>query len=160
MIEQHLWAEFSNAEDAFFGFRAKLSQSEEFGAVISQALQSPPPDCERALRLLACVVLERSLVVQLLPLVIELTVDGPTRSMDLASRVLLQLYEVHEVRSVIADRLEKYLGTGDYFLLRRVAQLLADHHLTDLLKTFVTRCRVHGDPDIREIAEDFSSEYE
>ena len=154
-MNHDIWEDYSLAEDVFYAKRMELFASKDFESRLASALRSPEGS-ERALRVLLDARVDHSFALSVLSELIELAVSGPTRSLDLASQVLARQFSDDEVRSSISEMIENYYKSSDYFLLRRLAQVLRDHHLDDLLLTLVSNCRNHDDPDIREISDDFS----
>jgi hypothetical protein len=148
------WEAYAFAEDAFYSARAALVADVAFRSQLSEALRSPE-EAERALRLLSSIGVNHEFALTLLPNIIDLAVDGPMRSLALASQVLAEHFSDEEVLAEVSKLVGRYLATNDYFLIRRLAQVLVDHHLYDLLATTVTFCRAHDDFDVREVADDF-----
>lgn len=151
------WDQYCAAECAYYIQRKHLVEHPDFIQAVAKALASTS-DSDVALRLMLEVPLQSDALPKILPLVIELAIDGPVRNMSIAATVLKKYTEnVALIRQAIELNMPRYLGSRDDFLLRRLAQILRDLEIHDLLADLLIWCRNQHEEEINEIASDFHS---
>lgn len=95
----------------------------------------------------------------LIPIVIDISIDGNIDNISIAREILIKLKENKIVRNKLSSMLDDYLDSFDYFIYRRIAELLLDLNYPDLKIKLMFRCKESEDEDLVEIYNDYIEKY-
>ena len=149
--DQDLWAAIVAADQQLARVRAEFYQDAEARhEVLLAALQGSNWDCGAALAYLEALPDD---VPELLDQLVE---HAMSHRWALAARRAIAAGWSEKVAPVLRQIIERRLGTADPDDYRRIAELLLHLGEREGLRMLVESARKKDDPDIREVADDFS----
>lgn len=158
MFYSNEWLLYRKAEDKYFSCRYAFMQDEETMVNDLSIALSQAGDNETALRLLVETLPKVSVVLSLLPKVVDAAIDSSNLNTIKLSKDLLYIYKDEPlIRNSIQTLLSNYFAENDDWHYRRIAELYNFLNYKEELIGFVELCRANDNVDIQEVGNDFRS---
>ncbi|PIT53128.1 hypothetical protein BHC44_06615 [Snodgrassella alvi] len=91
----------------------------------------------------------------LIPIIIDISVDGNIDNIPIARDILIKFKENKIVKNKLCSMLDNYLDSFDDFIYRRLAELLLYLNFSDLKIKLMNKCLKSNNNDLIEIYQDF-----
>jgi len=95
----------------------------------------------------------------LIPVIIDIAVDGNVDNLPFAKEILIKNANNNVVRKKLTSIFDSLLNSQDEYIYRRVAELLVFLNYNDLRNRLMDKCKNSENEDIVEIYTDFISQY-
>jgi len=150
------WHVLRAAETLLFASRTYLRNRNDFISNMTTALNMLSEQ-GAALRLMIYDRFIDSELTILMPIVIDIAVEGNVDSLVIARGVLSRYKNRKVVRSIFENMVDKYFSAHDDWTYRRLAELLVEVGYGDILKKLMFLCKNNGTTEFLEIYEDYSN---
>lgn len=150
------WLRFRKSEDEYFYCRHAFMQNNETVVNDISTALALADDNETALRFLLEMTPKTSVIILLLPKVVEIAIDSTNlNAIKLSRDILLHYKNEPFVRSNINTCLGSYIAGNDDWHYRRIAELYKLLNYNEELVAFITLCQESDNIEIREVGDDF-----
>ncbi|MBA0159215.1 hypothetical protein [Pectobacterium versatile] len=95
----------------------------------------------------------------LIPIIIDIAVDGNIDNFSFARDILIKNSKNSAVRNSLTSIFDELISSRDEYIYRRVAELLVFLNYNDLRKKLMDECKKDNNNDIKEIYADFINKY-
>jgi hypothetical protein len=95
----------------------------------------------------------------LIPIIIDIAVDGNIDNFSFARDILIKNSKNSAVRNSLTSIFDELISSRDEYIYRRVAELLFFLNYNDLRKKLMDECKKDNNNDIKEIYADFINKY-
>ncbi|MFJ5318482.1 hypothetical protein [Pectobacterium versatile] len=95
----------------------------------------------------------------LIPIIIDIAVDGNIDNFSFARDILIKNSKNSAVRNSLTSIFDELISSRDEYIYRRVAELLVFLNYNDLRKKLMDECKRDNNNDIKEIYADFINKY-
>ncbi|MFJ5332433.1 hypothetical protein [Pectobacterium versatile] len=95
----------------------------------------------------------------LIPIIIDIAVDGNIDNFSFARDILIKNSKNSAVRNSLTSIFDELIASRDEYIYRRVAELLVFLNYNDLRKKLMDECKRDNNNDIKEIYADFINKY-
>ncbi|ASY75416.1 hypothetical protein [Pectobacterium polaris] len=96
---------------------------------------------------------------KLIPIIIDIAVDGNIDNFSFARDILIKNSKNNAVRNRLTSVFDELLASHDEYIYRRVAELLVFLNYNDLRRKLMNECKKDNNDDIKEIYTDFINKY-
>lgn len=91
----------------------------------------------------------------LIPIIIDISIDGNVDNIPIARDILIKLKENKIVKNKLCNMLDNYLDSFDDFIYRRLAELVLYLNFSDLRMKLMNKCKKSNNNELIEIYKDF-----
>jgi len=144
-----------SAETVLFASRYYLRKRNDFIENIVLALETLPEQ-GTALRLMRDDEFNDSELPELIPIVVDIAIDGNIDNQVIARQVLLKYRGKKVVRDIFYAVVDKYFSILNEFICRGLAKLSVEAGFDDVFAKLMSICKNNDNSDIAEIYDDFS----
>ncbi|ASN83545.1 hypothetical protein D5073_21780 [Pectobacterium versatile] len=95
----------------------------------------------------------------LIPIIIDIAVDGNIDNFSFARDILIKNSKNSAIRNSLTSIFDELISSRDEYIYRRVAELLVFLNYNDLRKKLMDECKRDNNNDIKEIYADFINKY-
>ncbi|PWD59505.1 hypothetical protein [Pectobacterium parmentieri] len=152
------WSSVKEAENNFLFAKHYFRQSHDFFEKILLIINNVSEQ-GAVLRFIRDEDFDNSHLEILIPIVIDIAVDGNIDNFHFARDVLIKNSKNNIVRDGLTSIFDELIISRDEYMYRRVAELLIFLSYNDLRERLMDECKKSNNDDIKEIYSDFIKKY-